>query len=55
VVRKDNSCEEQKVRLGSCTDFNLQDAFATFVRNNRAYIDIADLQCGLDKLGVYKP
>lgn len=25
------------------------------MRYNRAYIDISDLQSGLDKLGVYKP
>lgn len=55
MIRKDNISEEQRVRLGSCSDFNLHDAFATFVRYNRAYIDIADLQSGLDKLGVYKP
>lgn len=55
VMRRDNIVEEQKVRLAACSDFNLYDAFATFVRFNRSYIDIADLQTGLDKLGVYKP
>jgi len=54
TIRKDNTVEDIRVRLANCEDFNLQDAWVHFERPGKSWIDAADIQYGLDRLGIYR-
>lgn len=54
VIGLDNRVEDNRIRLSNCEDFNLSDGWHLFCRPDRSWIDIADIQTGLDRLGVYR-
>lgn len=53
-IRRDQTAEERRLALATCSDFNLNDAFDHFVGHSRSSLDLADLQRGLEKLGVVR-
>lgn len=52
---KDTKIEDLRLRLTSYSDFNLYDAYLLFERHNRSFVDIADIQYGLERLGTSLP
>ena len=52
-IKLENKIEKAKIDLSLRSDFNVEDAFKIFERENRKYITDADLIYGLNTLEVY--
>ena len=52
-IKMENKIEKAKVDLSLRSDFNVEDAFKIFERENKKYISDADLIYGLNTLDIY--
>ncbi len=48
----ESQIESAKINLALCPDFNCEDAFRIFECNGRGFLDLNDLKCGLNLIGI---
>ena len=52
LMRVESQIEAAKITLALNPDFNCEDAFRIFECNGRGFLDVNDLKCGLNLLGI---
>ncbi len=53
LMNVEDQVEVAKINLALNPDFNCEEAFRIFECNGRGFVDINDLKCGLNLIGVY--
>lgn len=54
IIKRDSLVEDLRLRLASCDDFTVNDLWDYFNPSRRSFLDVSDIQSGLDKWGMYK-
>ena len=53
LMNVEGRVESAKINLALNPDFNCEDAFRIFECNGRGFLDLNDLKCGLNLIGIY--
>ena len=53
LMKIEGEIENAKINLALNPDFNCEDAFRIFEFNGRGFLDLNDLKCGLNLIGIY--